>query len=484
MAEAATRPSYQFVDHIPELAAARLQERLSGQILLESRREQRNINPESVIMPLEIDALSTARSVLEAAATYGEASNEYAQRHKGLVLDCQRLVTEWYRKKKPEYFPAVRHMFDAEKQEFFSHGLSIRQMTENALTPITGDAEEEARRLNERVEDATPQLVRGMGATALGIRTISECTDKAITSYESDMQHGKKHQGYRGYVPEIQKVMIRDIRLDTESHDRFEEQIGLPGIYITHEIIQMALRRRGIGAENMNKTELHGAQMLVQDSLLQFAELLDAVATEQWCVNVFMGEVVPDGFVKNYVGFKEEALQRQSELKDIADGVASFTLRLASDDMISGLEAPTMVEEFVKLQLLEIAKGDNTVAEQMFDAATALGLREVTFLESIGEYERAFERMGQVEQAAPGGGFCGAGSCGIVGVSELSGEAGKAHSLGLGSGLMYDTVRSCPGCRRKNVYYDKKGNKACTGCDSAQINGKQKKPTSQVVLAA
>lgn len=479
---AETNTIYQFVDDIPELATAREQERLAAHTLLDSRRAQWQANPESTQVPLPIDALSTARSVLKVADEYGRISSEYIERREGLALDCQRLVAEWYRKKKPEYFPAVRHTFDAKTEEFFSHGLSIRQMTENAITPFVDDPEEEHRRLNERVEDATPQLVRGLGITAVAIRTISECTDKAISDYEFDMKHGHKHGGYRGYVPEIQKVMIRDIRPDLNTNDRFEEQIGLPGTYITHEIIQMALGHAGVDASQKGKTELHGSQLLVADDLLEFAELLDTVASQEWCVNIFMGEVVPDGFVKDYTNFRSEALHRQASLKDIADSVANFVLCLAEDE-IDGLEAPAMVEEFVKLQLLELAKGDYRVAEQMFDTATATGLQEVAYLESIGQYEQAFERMGQVEQAAPGGGFCGAGSCGIVGVSELSAEAGKARELGLGKGLMFDTIRKCPNCNTRKVYYDSKANKACLGCTKTVINGKSKSQTSSVLAA-
>jgi hypothetical protein len=258
--------------------------------------------------------------------------------------------------------------------------------------------------------------------------------------------------------------------LDDKTNDRFEEQVGLPGIYITHEIFQMALAERGLDAAAMGKTELHGAQILAQDDLLEFVRLLDDVASEQWCVNIFMGELVPNGFQKNYANFRAEALQRQAELKEMADGVANFVLGLADEDA-DRAGAPAIVEEFVKAQLIHLVKHDFETAEQVFDTRTARGLQEVAYLESIGQFERANERLGEVQQTAPGGGFCGAGSCGIISVSELSSDASAARELGLGSGLMYDTVRSCPGCKSKRVYYDSKGNKACTGCKSSQING-------------
>jgi hypothetical protein len=471
---------YLFVDDIPELAEARANHRRAGQLILDERR--REGKEASELLP--IDALSTADGVLEARKQFGEDSVEYKQRLKGLRLDCSRLVAEWYRKKKPEHFQKVRHVFDRVTQDYFSHGLSARQLTENALVPVGDDVEEEERRLNERVEDETPRLVRGIGVAAVGIRTISQCTNKAITDYAYDMKHGHKHRGYRGYVPEIEKVMIRDITLEVDTEDRFEEQLGLPGTYITHEIFQIALGRRGLDASKLDKTGLHGAQMLARDDIFDFARLLDDVASEQWGhVNIFMGELVPDDFVKDYDGFRAEALQRQAELKDLSDGVADFVLGLA-EEQANRKEAPAIVEEFVKAQLIHLVRDNFEMAEQVFDTRTARGLQEVAYLESIGQIERANERLGEIQQQAPGGGFCGAGSCGIVALSELSERGQKARELGLGSGLMHDTVRSCPDCKTKNIAYDSKANKGCTKCGSKQIDGKRSKGKAAFTLAA
>ena len=231
------QPEYRLVDDIPEAFAERLVVRQAAVSLLESRRQ--HIHETGAVYE-SVDALSTAHSVLAAERQYGCASDAYTEKWNGLRLDCERLVGEWYRKNTSEYFEPIRHVFDENKAEFFSHGLSIQQMTENALVPIPEDTEEETRRVNERVEEATPHIIRSLGSVALGkgIVTISQCTDSAIASYQADLQAGKKHRGYRGYVPEIEKVMIRHIALDTESNDRFETQIGLPGTYLSHEIFQ------------------------------------------------------------------------------------------------------------------------------------------------------------------------------------------------------------------------------------------------------
>lgn len=468
-----TQYNYRFLDDDAQVAYERRLVREHAESLLETRRMSQINGAEHY---LTIDALSTARAVITAEAQYGTHSTAHNEAYDGLVLDCSRLVGEWYRKNTSEYFAPVRHVYDADKAEFFSHGLSIRQMTENALTPFSDNPEEEARRINERVEDATPQILRSLGKIALGtehIRTISECTDKAITEYAEDQRLGRKHRGYDGYVPEIQKVMLRDIWLDTDSNDRFEEQIGLPGTYITHEIIQIALAERGAVASDMDKTSLHGAQLLADDTLLDFAAHLDAVATREWSLGfdnkaLFMGEVVAVDHPRDYLAFKQEALARQAELKSHAETVALFVLDLAAENF-DAHKAPAHVENFVKKLLLSEAKDSYEVASRIFDEKTAIGLQAVGVLESRGMLAEARILMQEVEQAAPGGGFCGAGSCGLESV-DMTGKAGEqlAEKLGAerGDTIVKDTERACR-CGSKSIIYafnKKKVNKLCQSC--------------------
>lgn len=467
--ETETMQTYTFADDIPEVAFARQQERDAAEQLLSERRHQYEVTGEVDYQP--VDALSTAAHVLALEREYGEKSWQCQQARSGLVLDCQRLVGEWYRKKKPEYFPPTRHVFDAEKEEFFSHGLSVRQMTENALTPFANNEEEEQRRINERVEDATPQIMRSLGKIALGeqvVRTVSECTDKAINDYAEDQANGRPHAGYNGYVPEIQKLMIRDIRLDTTSEDRFEEQIALPGIYITHEIIQMTLAERGLdAAQTMGKTELHGSQIIANDDIVDFVKELDAVASEQWCTNIFMGEEVPDGYQKNYDNFREEALQRQEKLKGYAETVALFVLDLAEQDF-DRQKAPAHVEDFVKDILLGIAAKDETVAEQMFDEKTAALLKKATCYEKQGRFAEAQLALEAARETAPGGGFCGAGSCGLEGVVANSKEDTELRKkLGADSSdtVVKDKERACR-CGKKSIVYAYNKSKVTKLCES------------------
>lgn len=460
---------YVAIDNIPELAEERTRVRGAAWMLLRSREEQERLGETE--LPLAIDALSTADHVLEARTIYGLDSPEYQNLHAGLKLDCLRLVAEWYRKKRPEYFAPSRHFFDAESGEFYSHGLSIRQMTENALRPIVASPEEEARRVNERVEDETPRILRKLGNYALagcGIRTISECTDKAVADYQEDMKHGAKHRGYDGYVPEIEKIMIRDMHLDSETGDRIQEQLGLPGIYINHWVIQEALRRCGVETKGLGKTELHGMQLAVGDDLMEFVALLDDIASDEWRTNIFMGEEVPEGYVKDYENFRIQALARQESLADTAGTVANFVLDLAEDGF-DRRKAPAHVEDFVKKLLLHMAKEDMTVAEQMFDEKTAVGLYQVAQLERQGLHEEAYELMREVEANAPGGGACNGGSCGLESLNIYSKE-GKELKEKLkakdGDTLVKDKERSCK-CGSKSIVYaynKREVKKYCESC--------------------
>ncbi|HEX8349942.1 MAG TPA: hypothetical protein VF598_08260, partial [Hymenobacter sp.] len=273
-------------------------------------------------------------------------------------------------------------------------------------------------------------------------------------------------------------------RLDEKSTNRYQEQIGLPGTYITHFVIQKALESKGADASLMDKTALHGSQLMVNDDLLEFAKLLDTVASDEWCVPIFMGEVVEREHPRDYANFRHDALQRQTLLKEQAETTALYILDLAAEDY-DRTKAPAKVEAFVKSLLLDVAKedvkqqlhetgtADTTIVEQMFDARTAQDLQTVIALEAQGMARQAFELMQQVEERAPGGGYCGAGSCGLSAV-DTSGEEGKgiADRLGAKAGdkVVKDSERSCK-CGSKEIYYaynSREVRKLCESCGKTE----------------
>jgi hypothetical protein len=202
---------------------------------------------------------------------------------------------------------------------------------------------------------------------------------------------------------------------------------------------------------------------------------MDAVGTREWFLErvdqkLFMGEVVPIDHPADYSAFKQEALQRQEELKGHAETVALFVLDLAEEDF-DRRKAPAHVEEFVKDLLLNLAKKDQAVAEQMFDAKTADRIREVVCLENQGRFAEAQLVWEVAREQAPGGGFCGAGSCGLEGVTANSKEdqdLRKQLRAESSDTIVKDKERACR-CGKKSIVYaynKNKVNKLCQSCGS------------------
>jgi len=447
--------NYVLVDNMSEFATARHSARLEAYDIVEKNRQHLR-DGEFALVSMPVDALGTAKRAREAADIYGMKSDQHRDRFQGLVLDCGRLLAEAARKNTYEYFPLEQHDYNESDGQYYSHGMQILNMTEAALTPVA-ESEEVERRVNERIEEVT----YGIGRTALDgstkIRTISECTDWALDALDSSSSR------YGGYVPEIQKLMIRDVSY--EGNDRFQEQIGLSGIYITREVINEALARKGANVSDLTKTELHGAQLAVDDDLVVFVALLDAVASERSGSNIFMGEVVENSFVKDYSAIRADAIVRQNILQKKSSELADVVTNLEADG-VDEWAAVGIVEAKVKTMLLHISKQDSTVAANAFDKNTERGIQDVVYLQVMGRHAEAAIRMEEVEKQAPAPGFCGAGSCGLESLSPESADGVKAQEIGLDSsdGLIKDKERSCIKCHKKAVVYDLKGKKGCVSC--------------------
>ena len=452
-------PCYLSVDAIPEVATARLVARREAYEILERNRQHlRDGEFNSVSIP--VDALGTAHRVAMARAVYGQDSPEAQESFQGLILDSERLLGEAARKNTFEYFKPLRQVRDTQTGSYLSHGQSISFMTEKGLSPVA-EPEEQDRRINEHVEEATYRAIGGISLTGtIKVRTLSECTDWAIEAY----QHNPK-DGHGGYVPEIQKFMVRDVRFDPLTRDRHEEQIGISGIYITHEVITETIRRRGLEKEGLTKTELHGTQMLVDDDMIDFVADLDQVASEIHGKEIYLGEVLAEGQTKDYSYVREEAEKRRQNIVPKPAELAHFIMDLELQGTDEWL-ALGLVEAKVKEMLFGMAEADSSLAEVMFDKNTAHGLQEVAYLRSIGLIDEAQNRLDDVKAQAPAPGYCGAGSCGLESVLGGSDYAKKIEKLGFDpKNSLKDTERRCPRCTAKKVVYDlKKGEKGCTGC--------------------
>jgi hypothetical protein len=447
--------NYAFLDSLPDFYTARQEAKLEAYSIVEKNRQYLR-DGEFHMVSMPVDALGTAKRVRNAAEIYGHNSEQYVDRFNGLVLDCGRLLSEAARKNTYEYFPLEKHEFNEEDQQYYSHGMQILAMTEAALTPVA-EPEEVERRVNERVEE----ISYGIGRTALvgsvKIRTVSECTDWAIDALEGSST------SCGGYVPEIKKLMIRDVSYDGD--DRFQEQIGVSGVYITHEVILEALEIKGVEAATLSKTELHGAQFTAEDDLIEFVALLDEVASEYSGISIFLGEAVDEDLSKDYSTVRDDAVSRQKKLEEKSNELAYTVLNLEAEN-VDDWAAVGIVEAKVKSMLLQISKQDSSIAASAFDKNTEKGIQEVVYLQAMGRFEEASKKMQEVEDQAPAPGYCGAGSCGLESLSSKSDDGLKAQEIGLDSseGLIKDKERSCVKCHKKAVVYDLKGKKGCVNC--------------------
>lgn len=482
-----TEATFISADAIPELSFVRRRAAQQADEILESNREHLR-QGEYEAVPLPIDVLGTARRVL----AIEKGQEQYQEAYKGLVLDCQRLFAEVFRKNSWEYFLPVVQEYDVEQQVFMSHGQSLLEIVKGGLSPLT-EPDEQERRKNEYIEEQTYTAVAKLALEqTVSVVTISECTEWATEAYEHDKTAGDAktgRYGYGGYVPEIQKLMIRNTIFPAESDNRIEEQVGLPGTYITHEVIQTALELIGLyDAATMDRTKVHGTQVLHNKGIFDFVALLDALASDASGKRIYLGEAVSDDTEIDYSHeyLHQIASNRQKQLVGHSEDLAGYLLELELNNT-DRWAAEKIMENFIKERMFGEARKDSQKAAEMFDAATAQGYMQVDLLRASGQFEAATQLQQTVEAAAPAPSYCGAGSCGLESLSLLTAEAATAQKLGLKAdaknGLLIDTERKCP-CGKKSIVYDSRGNKACTSCKSTQINGIVKMTNSKAEKVA
>lgn len=482
-------------DSVPKLQEARLLGRLAAENIFDERMQQLR-DGEFDSVPEPVDPLTTASRALKARKEHGAGSEAYKKAYYSLVVDCERLWAEAMRKNTWEYFPEIEQTYDEQSGGYQFMGRPLLDMVRDGVTPVA-EKEEQHYRIGEYVEEITYGAVRRLGWTALsqqvpawysaaqkpGVRviTVSECANWAIEAY-----HRKSKAGFGGYVPEIKKHMIRGVRFDEETGNRFQEQIGLPGIYYTDEVIIEAMQclRMAVPGQQLTKAERRSKQAINLDGkgVIYVTKLLDDIASRHSGKNIFLGEVVPKGYPKNYDDIPAEAIARQKNITNESHALANFLMML-EEKGTDHSTATGLVERHVKKTLFGKIKHDPQQVADAFDDKTASTLQEAVQERAIGNEQKAQTLERKAWEDAPSVIFCGAGSCGLVEVdfSDPKTVAMMAKLNFEPGDSIVRTESPCVECSRKgrkgNVYIvyneSNKVNKGCADCGATEFGGKR-----------
>jgi hypothetical protein len=411
-------------------------------------------------VPLSIDVLSTARRLRQIKTEFGEHSPQYAEGYHALFCDSSTMLAETLRTNRPDISEKIYQPLDTETGDYTFNGVHINPAVVSGLSPLAVGYEQPIRVI-DYVKHQVNRLLGNSLLARKGVSTISvnECPDQAIADFQLDPK-----ASYSNYAPRVQKLVLEESEFDERG--RTYQQISLPGLYITHEVVVESLKE----AEALDQHQLPGKEDIRsmefvnqgKPALLRFTALLDKNASIASGLNIFMGEVVAEDHPKNYEDATIEAAIRRQSYAENAMAVTELQIGLEEQETDSRL-ASIKLGGFVKEMMFDESIKDPTIAIGVFDNATAIGAYKINELLALGMYEEANNLSVKVLANAPEPSSCGAGSCGLEAVSQFSREAIEAKKAGLNTdSLLKDKERSCPDCHYKTVIYDlKSGSKLC-----------------------
>lgn len=420
-------------------------------------------NNESGSVPLAVDVLGTARTLSRLDQAYGHESVDYQIGEEALQLDSSRLVAEARRKNTWEYFPEVFHARDPSTGEYYVNGRAVREVVVNGLSPLAHE-DEQTIRVFDYVEQRTKEYVGGQPNLAnegMSLVTIKPCPDYVIKEHK-----GNPKKAHGGYVPAKEKLFIQRERFAPEGC--YQEELTVSGEHITVEVMAEVLTELGGLPEGQpfTKDEIRSKQFLSTDAdpSIDLLSRLDQKASEKSGLNIFRGEVVPPDHPKDYSTIRPEAIARQQEQQEMAEGVKDFLKDCESSGLDSNV-ASCQLDGHLKREFFELALENPEIAGEIFDEETAEGLKNVKK-----QKDADIDNSGIINilfNNAPPISYCGAGSCGLEEAIN-SGDIAKVRELGLTGDLLYDRERACPKCSQKTVYYSLSGGKACANCESSE----------------
>ena len=426
--------------------------------------QQKLDNGEFLEVPLAINVLSTANKYLEE-----DDQTQKAKYFQAIEQDSSRLIAEAMRKNSWEYYPPVFEEYDPIQNDLKSNGINLSDVLRNGLSPLAKE-EEKKIRVQEFVEHQVNLEIINLIEDDHEVRLLSikECPDYVIDEYVNNKSSEKL---YGGYVPEIEKMVIQLTKLSKQGASI--ELIGLSGKNIDHQIITQFLSEKNIIQDpNITKMELRSKQFIVEDdslNIFDFVEQLDEFSSEKTGKNIFLGEIISDNQEKDYLNAIEQSISRQKSYETKVKNLSRYLIDLCEQGN-HPIKAEQELVQFLKRSLFNHVLEHNEQAKTIFNDNVARDIAMINVLIDNKETKQAQDLMKESFNKAPLISFCGAGSCGLIAVSQSSLESKTVHSLGLKGEVIKDTVRACIFCGKKEIFYDTKGNKACANCKSSEIN--------------
>jgi hypothetical protein len=449
-------------------------------------------------VPYEVDPLSTAVRVLQTREQYGKDSQEYRTIDGAFTDDTSSLIEETLLARKSGLLSKYVQVY-APEGDYMARGVRIGPMLDNGITPLASLLD---RRFMERREGQTHLamgrlLMKVAGVKAEGLDdvpvvglpkeirqaktvrmlTISGCPPEVAAQYEADVAAGcAEGKMYGGYMPWDEAGMFRWVTFNTENQTLVEQQVRLSGKYITQDAIkQYLIRKRAVDAEtDLTVTELLGKQFIITEEqdpveMIRELDILASVNAPEG-KRVFKGELVDADHPCDYQEIIRSAESNAKLAVRLAPELKMYLLELAESG-IDHWSANQQVATKVRSMVLKAVEQDVEAARGAFGDETANKLSAAIILEQDGDADLARRLRNSAEETAPGASFCGAGSCGLENINELTAEgkqAAKDVKAEAGDMVLLDTQRTCK-CGKKTIVYAfnaTKVNKYCTSCKS------------------
>lgn len=430
-------------DDIPEIAFSRRRASdIASQILEENHQKLMDGRFDEV--PMDYDAIGCARRYVE---------NPNPEIYKAVYVGAERYVFEAFRKLSWEWFEPLEQHYNKESEQY-EYGYNVLDSLEQGLSPIAHKDEQKMRIMNY-VEEVTYMAHRQANINPDGMY-ITISTPGTYDGAEKD-----------GYVPELNKIMIRAVSFDKDNDVKIIEQFAIPGLHLGDDVLNTFLRENGYEGEDLSGTDFVGAQLFTN----KFGDVIDIVKRldELSSAETFLGERHPGG-QKDYNRVKEIAKFRQADLRRVVQEVADYTVELAKNGKDAAL-ARVLYNKKVTDLLLDICEAVPEQAKITFDYETYLKLDTANLLEDQNRHREAYELRNQARAEAPPASGCGGGGCTLETLATYDPAFAKVLGVGLKKENQLERWKEgrCPSCKdfggKGDVIVEvKTGRKACASC--------------------